>query len=90
MSFPIIIFLYLYYAFLVGWVILSLAGVYHMFKFGFKSFISFFTTFTYLVVSFIIILASFNYFSQVDWQTRISLFDGFLSDNQFMEKNINF
>lgn len=85
MSFPIAIFLYLYYAFLVGWALFSLVGVYHMLKFGFKSFTSFFITLSYLAVSFIILTASWSYTSRIDWQERLSFFEGFDSATKFID-----
>lgn len=87
MSFPISIFLYLYYAFLVIWAVFSLAELYHMLKFGFKTATTFFATFTYLAVAIIILTISFNYINQVDWQSEISVFTGaFSGSNQFIQQ----
>lgn len=86
MSFPISIFLYFYYAFLFIWLVFSVAMLYHMLKFGFKSPSTFFVTFGYLAVSVIIIVSSFIYISQVDWQSEISVFTGVLSEpSEFMQ-----
>jgi hypothetical protein len=71
MSLTLSIFLYIYYAILSVWLVFSLVAVYHMFKFGFKNFITFTTTFTYMAISAVILLSSFGYISQVDWQTEL-------------------
>jgi hypothetical protein len=80
MSFPISIFLYIYFAFLLFWVVFSLAEIYHMLKYGFKTATTFFITFGYLAVSLIIISASLIYISQVNWQSELSVFSGVLSE----------
>lgn len=87
MSFPISIFLYFYYAFLFVWVVFSLAELYHMLKFGFKTAATFFATFTYVAVSIIIITASFGYINQVDWQSELSVFSGtFSANSEFLQQ----
>ena len=86
MSFPLSILLYLYYAFLFFWAVFSLAMIYHMLKFGFKTATTFFVTFIYLAVAIIIITGSFSYINQVDWQSELTLFPGVLSaPNKFMQ-----
>lgn len=78
MSFPISIFLYLYYGFLFFWLIFSLVGIFHILKFGFKTFGTFFATFAYMAVSAIILFITFNFINQTDWTVQImfgNLFD---------------
>ncbi len=55
MIFTLKIFLYLYYAFLVAWALFSLAGVYHMFRYGFKNITTFLVTFIFLAFSVLMI-----------------------------------
>lgn len=87
MTFPISIFLYIYFAFLLFWAVFSIALLYHMLKFGFKTASTFFVVFGYLAISIIIIALSFAYISQVDWQSEISVFSGSLSGaNEFMQQ----
>lgn len=87
MSFPISIFLYIYFAFLLFWVVFSLAEIYHILKYGFKTATTFFITFGYLAVALIIIAASLIYISQVDWQSELSVFSGVLSgSSEFIQE----
>lgn len=82
MAIPLSIFLYIYYAFLVFWGIFSLIGVYHMLKFGMKNFTTFFTTFSYLAVAFILIVLTYNFVAQVGWDNQLPL-PVFTSNNRF-------
>jgi len=84
MTFPISFFLYPYFLFLAIWAILSSIAVFHMMKFSFRSFIAFFMTFSYLVVSFLLLMAFYDYFSAVDWQANISIFEGIFNQNNFV------
>ena len=87
MTFPISIFLYFYFAFLFVWAVFSLAELYHMLKFGFKTAATFFATFGYLAVAIIILAVSFSYISQVDWQSELSVFSGtFSGSSEFMQQ----
>lgn len=90
MSISLSIFLYLYYAFLVSWVFFSLVGIYHMIKFGFKSFGAFIVTFSFIAIAGLILVISFDYISQVDWSQPVVFFRGIFSDNKFIDKSINF
>jgi hypothetical protein len=66
------IFLYLYIAFLFAWISLSVSAVYHMFKWGFKNFITYLSTFIFVVVSVLMLLVSFYFISQIDWDINIT------------------
>ena len=78
MTFSLMILLYIYYAFLAFWGIFFLAGLYHMLKFGFRTFFTFFWTFFFLVVAVIMLLVSFYYINQLEWDVNITLFEGLL------------
>jgi len=86
MSFTISIFLFLYYAFLAVWAIFSLIGIYHVLRFGFKTFVTFFVTFAYLAVSVIILFISFNLINQVDWTLEASTGDLFNTNVRFLNQ----
>jgi len=81
MTFPLYIFLFLYFAFLTLWLIFSLIAVYHILKFGFKNFITFFTTFIYISVSVIMLFGSYYYISQIDWNMNITILRGLFNIN---------
>ncbi len=71
MSVQLSIFLYLYLAFLLLWLAFSLVAFYHIIKFGFKNFTTYFIGFLYLIIAIIILGISFFYIAQVDWQRDI-------------------
>lgn len=75
MTFPLVIFLYGYFVFLVIWAILSLIGFYHLVRFGGRMFGSFFVGVLYLAGSLILMYLSYFYFSSVNWQTQVSIFE---------------
>jgi len=83
MSFPISIFLYIYFAFLVFWLILSLVGFYHLVRFGNKLFGSFLVGIIYIAGVICIAYISYLYLSSVDWTMQISIF----ADTSFLKNN---
>ncbi len=83
MSFPLIIFLYIYFAFLFVWLIFSVIGVYHLIRYGFLNFMTFFSLFAYAALSFLILSVSYNYIKEVDWNVTISIFDGAFSASPY-------
>lgn len=85
MSLPLIYFLYSFYLLLAIWALFSLAAVYHMFKFGLKNFTTFFMTFLYIAVSFVILQASYNYLSQTDWSAELPVLPGVLKGNNYVK-----
>jgi len=81
MTFPLYIFLAIYGLFLVVWIIFSWVALFHMIKFGFKNFTTFFTTFIYIAISLLLLAGSYNFISQIDWQANISLLEGLFEMN---------
>jgi len=81
MSFPLYLLLFIYFLFLILWSFFSLVALYHMLKFGFKNFTTFFTTFIYLVISVLILMISYNYLSQIDWGINV-----YVLENMFNAK----
>lgn len=75
MAISLSVLLYIYFAFLAVWLIFSLVAVYHMMKFGFKNFTSFFATFIFIGVSVFILMESYNYLSQIDWGMNVIVFE---------------
>lgn len=77
MTFPLIYFLYIYYAFLAIWSLFCFVVVFHMLKYGFKNLTNFIVTLIFIVVSIILVIISFYFINQIDWGTNISIFSGF-------------
>ncbi len=71
MSFSLDILLYIYLAFLLFWIVFSVIGIYHMLKYGFLNFMTFFSVFIYIIVSIAMLLMSYNLIIQVDWSSDI-------------------
>ena len=74
MTFPLYIFLIIYFVFLLGWLVFSFIAVYHILKFGFLNFTTFFTVFVYIAISFLMLAISYKYLSQIDWQMNVTIF----------------
>ena len=79
MVLPLYIFLIIYLVFLLIWVIFSIVAVYHMLKFGFLNFTTFFIVFIYVTVAVVLLAISYNFLSQVDWILRFNPFEGLLN-----------
>ena len=77
MQFQLSIFLYIYYGFLAIWLVFILTAVYHMLKFGFKTVSTLLITVLFLLVTISMLVVSYGFISQIDWQTEISLFNSF-------------
>ncbi|MBU4375157.1 hypothetical protein KKH38_01490 [Patescibacteria group bacterium] len=75
MTFKLSILLIPYLLFLLLWLIFSLVAVYHMIKFGFKNFTTFFTTFIFAAVSLALLAVSYSFLMQIDWDTQITIFE---------------
>ena len=65
------IFLYIYYAFLIGWFLIAFVALYHILSFGMKGLTTFFATILFVSVSYMILSASFYYIDQTDWTIPI-------------------
>ncbi len=81
MSFPIYYFLFAYLVFLFFWGVFGLIALYHIIKFGFPNFFTFFGTFVFIGGAIILLSVSYNYIAQVDWNTEVSPFQGLLNVN---------
>ncbi|MCK4554263.1 hypothetical protein KAU19_04855 [Candidatus Parcubacteria bacterium] len=75
MTFSLSILLIPYLLFLLLWLIFSIVAVYHMMKFGFKNFTTFFTTFIFVGVSILMLMTTYDFISQIDWQTQVTIFE---------------
>lgn len=74
MTFPIIYFLYAYYAFLVIWVFFCLVVVFHILKYGFKNFTNFLITLFFIIISILLVMTSFYFINKINWETNVSIF----------------
>lgn len=83
MTFPLIYFLYIYYAFLVLWAFFGFVVVFHMVKYGFKNLNNFFITLIFIVVGAALVLVSFYFIDQIDWETRVSIFKNFSNSLEY-------
>ena len=79
MAVQLALFLYIYYGFLVFWALLFLAVIYHMLKFGLKSFTTFLLTFLFIAVAILLLNVSYIYLSQIDWDKMIVIWGNFSS-----------
>lgn len=82
MTFTLSILLFAYFLFLFLWFVFSLVAVYHMVRFGYLSFFTYLVTFIYIAVSILLLFASYNFISQIDWGMNVTLFAG-IADNWF-------
>ena len=82
MVFKLSILLIPYLLFLLLWLIFSLVAVYHMMKFGFKNFTTFFTTFVFVAVSLALLIISYNFLIQIDWDISVSILEGAFDSSQ--------
>ncbi|MCG2700844.1 hypothetical protein L6267_01610 [Candidatus Parcubacteria bacterium] len=82
MTFKLSILLIPYLLFLLLWLIFSLVAVYHMIKFGFKNFTTFFTTFIFVAVSLALLAVSYSFLIQIDWNASVSIFKGAFDGSQ--------
>lgn len=79
MSFPLFYFLVIYLLFLAIWLIFSLIAVYHMMRFGFIDFVTFFATFFYVAGAIIMLNISYNFLIPIDWSINVSIFNNLIS-----------
>ncbi|MDD4271345.1 MAG: hypothetical protein PHF50_00910 [Patescibacteria group bacterium] len=76
MTIPLYAFLFLYLLFVLIWLIFSLIALYHMIRYGQINFITFITTFAYLVGAALILFFSYEYLSQIDWSVGLTVMQG--------------
>ncbi len=75
MTFSLSILLIPYLLFLLLWLIFSIVSVYHMMKFGFKNFTTFFTTFIFIGISILMLTTAYDFIEQIDWKTQITILE---------------
>jgi hypothetical protein len=64
---------------------MSMVAVYHMLKFGFKGFITIFATASYIIISLSIVSFLFFFINEIDWGTKISIFDKGIAGEMIIE-----
>ncbi|MCK4554299.1 hypothetical protein KAU19_05055 [Candidatus Parcubacteria bacterium] len=75
MTFSLSLLLIPYLLFLFLWLIFSIVAVYHMMKFGFKNFTTFFTTFIFIGVAILMLMTTYDFISQIDWKEQVTIFE---------------
>lgn len=68
-------FLYIYLTFIVMWLLFVAVAIFHLLKYGFKNFSTFFIVLAILFVSCLLMLISNHYIEQIDWSAEINLFN---------------
>ena len=76
MSFPLYYFLTTYFLFLLIWSIFSLVAIYHVLRFGFLNFTTLASTLIFIAVSAMLLIYSYNFINQIDWNLNVSLWQG--------------
>ena len=71
---PLYILLILYAIFLLAFAFFSLFAVYHLIKFGFRTFGNFLMIFVFLGIGVIVLFMSWQALVQIDWMQSITLF----------------
>lgn len=75
MTIEISVFLYFYLAFILVWGFFSVVALYHMFKFGFRSVVTYLSMIVYIAISIFILMVSFYYIGHYDWDNEIVLIE---------------
>jgi len=86
MTFSLSILLIPYFILLFVWFLFSIVAVYHMVKYGFKTFATFFSIFLYIGVSLFILVFSYLYINKIDWNVDVAVFDGILNNERVIEE----
>lgn len=73
LNLPLYYFLYFFFACLLAWLLISLAGLYHLLRFSANDRKAPFIAFLYLAGSAVMILLFVNFINTIDWQTELSL-----------------
>jgi hypothetical protein len=74
MTFPLLFFLIAYLIFLAVWLVLSATALYHMFRFGFISGVTYGAIFLYVAVCVIILSFSARLILTIDWNYPVTIF----------------
>jgi len=75
MTFSLVILLYMYYVFLVLWALASLIGLYHLVRFGGRTFGTFIVGLIYLAGALSIFYFSYTYIATINWQGEVAIFN---------------
>jgi hypothetical protein len=81
MTFQLSILLFIYLGFLVVWLVLFMVALFHMLKFGFKNFMTLFTTFIFAAVAVLMLMATSAFIAQIDWSSEITVLNGLFNAN---------
>lgn len=73
MGIPLAIFYYTYLVFVLIFLVFTFFNIYHLVRFGFLTIGNIVIIAFYITVSILILLISWNYIGQIDWQQTISI-----------------
>lgn len=73
MAIPLAIFYYIYLAFVAFFLLFTLFNVYHLVRFGFLTIGNISVTAFYIIVSILILIISWGYIGQIDWQQAVTI-----------------
>lgn len=85
MYFPLYIFIIIYIVYLLIFCFFVFAMIYHLVRFGFKSFNAFLATFLFLGGSILILALSFKAFTSIDWRMKVEFFPGFDFETNYFQ-----
>jgi hypothetical protein len=76
-------FLFAYLIFLAIWLVLSLTGLYHLYKFGFKIAATYISIAAYLIISILILVITYGFLNTIDWSEKITILQWLGSTSPF-------
>jgi len=79
MTFSISIFLYIFGVFLALWFVFFVVALYHMLKFGAKSFITIAASIIFVSIAVLILMTSSFYINRIDWNVSVQMMEGFFN-----------
>lgn len=73
MSIPLYIFYFIYLGLVAIFLLFTLFNIYHLIKFGYLSLNNIIIISFYIIVTILILLISWRYISQINWQENLEL-----------------
>lgn len=74
MDIPLAFFLLAYVIFVGFFLVFTLFNIFHIVKFGVKSVGAYVVTFSYVALSLAVLIVSYIYIAQIDWNQTVTLF----------------
>jgi hypothetical protein len=60
-------------------------AIFHLLKYGFRNFTTFFALIIFIGVSAALLLYSYDYLIKIDWQMNVSVFENYLDSNNLFQ-----